>query len=400
MNTDFHPDVTRFPKELTLMLMLLNLEEGESVLPGNVDRLEEIDWNYFIELARHHRIFPIVYLKLRRSHITWIPPHVVQTLYRDYKVNTMLMLQLSAEMGLISKLFAESGIRTLVLKGPVLAEELYGDISLRTSGDLDILLPIQDLARAEELLERLGYVKDDYIQTVLNDWKWRHHHCTFYHQQKNIKIELHWRLSPGPGKEPRFNVLWERKRISTISGHPVYYLGREDLFLFLAAHGARHGWSRLRWLADMDLIARQRQLDWSKLMQLLRKHHLVHIGAQALILASQLLNTPLTSDMQSITSRQRPHRLAQDALFYIRQMVNLHTNPVPDDVSRYHSSHVKSLMSSHQKLLFTVSLLYPYPLDAEMLPLPRSLHFIYFLFRPILCIWRQVKKHALQKGGV
>ena len=108
-------------------------------------------------------------------------------------------------------------------------------------------------------------MKDDYIVKVLNDWKWRHHHITYFHPQKKIKLEVHWRLNPGPGKEPCFNELWERKRISSLTSFPVYFLGREDLFLFLVSHGARHGWSRLRWLVDIHQLVKQ-ELDWSKLI--------------------------------------------------------------------------------------------------------------------------------------
>ena len=144
----------------------------------------------------------------------------------------------------ICKLFNENQIDSIVLKGPVLAIDLYGDLSLRTSADLDILIPITELDKVDQLLIEMGYEKEDYIDTILNDWTWRHHHFTYFHSQKGVKCEIHWRLHPGPGKEPSFNELWSRKRISSLTSYPIYYLGREDLFLFLVAHGARHGWSR------------------------------------------------------------------------------------------------------------------------------------------------------------
>ena len=50
---------------------------------------------------------------------------------------------------------------------------------------------------------------------------------------KKNKLEIHWRLNPGPGKEPNFSELWERKRISILTKNYLYFLGREDLFLFL-----------------------------------------------------------------------------------------------------------------------------------------------------------------------
>ncbi|MNI20322.1 hypothetical protein D3C73_737980 [compost metagenome] len=394
MDNDFHLDLSRFPKELTLLLSLLKPEEGEPLLSNSNEPFGDIDWDQFLKLAMHHRVYPVLYRKLQNIYKPWIPESVVQTLRKAYQKNTFQMLQLCGEMEYLSKLFSDSNIRSLILKGPVLAADLYGDISLRTSGDLDILVPIRDLEHTEELLVRLGYEKDEYIQTVLNDWKWRHHHVTFFHVQKGIKVEIHWRLGPGPGKEPDFNELWSRKRNSTIGNSSVYYLGREHLFLFLVSHGARHGWSRLRWLMDIDRISKQ-GLNYEFLLLLLKKYQLLHIGAQAIVLASQLLYTPLAAEMKSISTDKRTRRLAQDAIFYIHQMVNLHTYPVPEDVAKYHKRHLFSLMSSQHKVLFIMSFFYPYAEDAQTLTLPKSLHFLYFPLRPLIWAWRKTKKKAL-----
>jgi hypothetical protein len=76
-------------------------------------------------------------------------------------------------------------------------------------------------------------------------------------------------------------------------------------------------------------------------------------------------------------------------------MINLHTDPVPEEVLAYHSRHLFSLMSNQQKILFIMSQLYPYPIDAKTLPLPKFLHFLYFPLRPFLCLWRKTKKLAL-----
>lgn len=398
MGIDCHLDVSLFPKELKLLLSLIGREDTTSSLFHSQEQLADINWERFLKLTQHHRVYPVLSAKLQKTKPAWIPLYVIEALHKGYHWNTFQMLHLSAEMEHVSKLFAASQIQILILKGPILAADLYGDISLRTSGDLDILLPLEDLKYAQALLEDLGYVQDDYIQTVLNDWKWRHHHITFFHPNKKIKLEIHWRLGPGPGKEPSFHDLWERKRISTMTNNPIYYLGREDLFLFLASHGARHGWSRLRWLVDMDRMVQQ-PIDWTKLIRLLAQYNQLHIGAQALVLVSQLLNVPLTAEMQAISERKRGKRLAQDALFYIRQMVNLHSYPIPIEVSRYHKHHLFSLMSYQHKMLFILSFLYPYPEDADTLPLPHRLHFLYFVLRPLLWAWRKTKKNVVSKEG-
>lgn len=391
MDNSFSLDLALLPKELRFLLEMMKVGNDNSLL---INSMTNIDWNRFLELARHHRVYPLLYKKLKEIDEKLVPPYVVQSLYEEYHKNTFRMLHLSGETECLSRLFTESKIRTLFLKGPVLGFELYGDISNRTSADIDILIPINDLDHMEEILLKIGYEKNDYILSVLNDWKWRHHHATYFHPNKRIKIEIHWRLNPGPAKEPSFDELWERRRISSLTSYPVYFLGREDLFLFLVTHGARHGWSRLRWLADIDQIV-SKGLDWKALILLLKKFQYLHVGGQALILVSQLLNTTIIAEINSLTVGIRSRRLAQDALFYFKKMVNLHTNPIPEEVARYHRWHLFSLMSNQQKLLFIMSFLYPYPEDAEILPLPEKLHFLYFPLRPLLWIWRKTRKYAL-----
>ncbi|MGZ7151691.1 nucleotidyltransferase domain-containing protein [Bacillus sp. BC08] len=394
MEKDFGLNVEFMSKELKLLFAILKLQDDETVQTYSNEWFSDIDWEVFLEQAVHHRVYPVIYQKLKQVDEELIPSHIVQTLNRKYKKNTFQMLYLSAEMERINKLCNENEIRMIFLKGPVLSQDLYGDISLRTSCDLDVLIPMQNLEKVEMLLLEQGYVKDDYIQTILNDWKWRHHHITFFHPTKQIKLEIHWRLNPGPGKEPGFEELWGRKRKSNLTSNSVYMLGKEDLFLFLVSHGARHGWSRLRWLVDIKKIVDQ-ELNWSEIHKLMRKYQMRHLGGQALILAAQLLGVRLDERMMELVAKKHSKQLAQEALFYFKQMINLHTDPVPEEVFIYHSRYLFSLMSNQQKILYIMSQLYPYPIDAKTLPLPKFLHFLYFPLRPFLCLWRKTKKLAL-----
>ncbi|RIX52631.1 Renal dipeptidase [Paenibacillus nanensis] len=391
MNNDVSVHIGDFSQELRLLLALLEMEEGAGMTFEQWELLQEADWHAFIELARHHRVFPTIHRKLQELKTPHIPLFVSGLFQRDYYRNTLQMLALSGEMEQLSSRFAEEGIRALFLKGPVIAADLYGDVSLRTSCDLDLLVPMDRLARTEELLAGLGYEKDDYIDSVLNDWKWRHHHLTFHHPSKGIKVEVHWRLNPSPSKEPGFEELWSRRRVSSLISRPIFYLGREDLFLFLVSHGARHGWSRLRWLLDMKKLMNQ-SLDWEKLTRLLKKHHYLHIGGQALFLAARLLAAPLREEMRPLLASRKAEWLAEDSMFYIKRMINLHTPPLPKDVTRYHRQYLFALMSNRQKLLHIASFLYPYPEDAKTLPLPVKLHFLYFPLRPFLWAARKMFK--------
>jgi len=382
-------DIEALPKEMKLMLLMLSSEHPEELEEKHRDLLEQTDWNLFIELARHHRVFPTLNKKLQDMESTIIPTFVISLFKRDYSRNTFLMLALSGEIEQLAKQMGRMGIRTLFLKGPVIAADLYGDVSLRTSSDLDILIPIEKLDEAEQLLISHGYEKDDYIVSVLNDWRWRHHHTSFKHPKTGVKVELHWRLNPGPAREPSFDELWERRQQSSLINHPVYYLGREDLFMFLVTHGARHGWSRLRWILDIKQLVKQ-SMNWSVLEQLMEKYHYTHLAGQALLLIHKLLAESLRQEMKSMTDRRQAQKLANGTLFYLERMVNLHSIPLPEDVENYHKRYAIQMLSLRHKWLYLLSLMHPFPEDIDTLPLPKPLHILYFPLRPFLWAWRKL----------
>ncbi|GAF65385.1 hypothetical protein BTS2_2283 [Bacillus sp. TS-2] len=371
-------------KELLYMINLLIDSQKHSYV--------NLNWNEFLAYAMHHRVYPLLHSKMKER-TEPIPEHVRHSIFLDYKQNVFQMLRLSAEMNYINEILVKQKINSLFLKGPVLAEELYGDLSLRTSSDIDLLIPLKDLKTAEKLLIDSGYEKDDYIQTVLNDWRWRHHHVTYFHPTKKIKVELHWRLHPGPGKEQKFEQLWERRRKSQNIGSAIYLLGREDLFLFLTVHGARHGWSRLRWLLDIHYLI-EKELNWKILLELFKTYSNPHIGGQVFILLSQLFHIKITNEMKPFISK-KAIKLADEALYYQVNRVHLHTIPLPIEVANYHKMHVVRLRSFKQAALYYLSTLHPFPEDAQTLPLPTSLHFLYFPLRPFLWIWRKSRKLVL-----
>lgn len=383
-------NLSPLPIELKLLLDLLN---NNLVDTTNVYKNIDIDWNHFLQLAFHHRLYPILYKKLHKEKNQWIPSSVIQQLKNSYEKNTFRMLSLFAEMEELNQVLQSNGMSALFLKGPLLAKDLYEDLSSRTCGDLDVLIPFRDLQAVDNLLVQLGYKKDEYIKTLLGDWKWRHHHFTYFHKEKGTKVEIHWRLNPAPSKEPMFEDLWKRKRQFVLKDKPIHYLGEEDLFLFLVTHGARHGWSRLRWLMDIHKIL-DKELDWEGIKKNLHSFQSAKLAGQSLILSNSLFNTEIPNEVKDLTSKRQSIQLAQDAVFYLERMVSLHNEPVPIEISKFHARHLFSLMSIQQKVLHLLSILHPFYTDAEILPLPKKLHFLYFPLRPFLLLWKRKSKHV------
>ncbi|KRF60804.1 hypothetical protein ASG99_07660 [Bacillus sp. Soil768D1] len=416
MKNNYDIDLSIMPKEFRLIVEIMKMENDKSTVSFNSKLLTDIDWELFLQLTRHHRVYPLIYSKLKKLDEKWIPSHVIQTLYQEFKENTLQMLLLSGEMEQVSKIFIEHQIRILFLKGPVIAADLYGDISLRTSKDLDILISINDLEKADKLLINLGYNKV-VVPTAMTHWKWREHHISYIHPKKLINIEVHWRLHPAPSNEPIFNDLWERKRTSTLTTYPVFFFSEEDLYLYLVAHGSRHGWFRLRWLIDIDKIVKK-SIHLKRSDNPLKIYQYQHLGKQAhhleshaLILASTLLNTPIGEEMETITVGQRSRSLIRMSLFYINEMAHLQTTNPENDLAKYNKRYLLSLVSNIkktfivnryqfllkannlQKLMFIITLFFfPSSFDVESFKLPKHLQFLYFPLRPFIWAWRKTKK--------
>jgi len=380
---------TNQSKELHFLLTLLREENtSEEIIP-----LKELDWNHFLELVKHHRVCPLIYIKLKDTPDA-VPSHVIEVLLQEYKKNTFKMLQLSGEMEALDKIFNENNIETLFLKGPPVAYDLFKNISLRMSKDLDILVREEELEKAESILLSLGYEKEE-IPTVLNEIKWRHHHIAYYHPKKKIQVEVHWRLHPRSMKRTRFEELWNGKRESQLTKHPISFMGTEDLLLYLISHGARHGWFRLRWLKDIDQMVRNKDINYVRFKALAIKHQQKHLVGQAFQLATLLFQTPVHEELQDIVNTRRVNRLAEKAMPYIKEMVQLHVHPQPKNLGKSYKNYLFSIKTKRQKCKFFIISFYPNPLDERTFRLPKSLYFLYFLLRPFLWSWRKLKKPVL-----
>ncbi|HEF7294281.1 TPA: nucleotidyltransferase family protein [Bacillus cereus] len=382
MDNNFKLDLTLLSKELKLLLELMKEENEENIQRNKEELFTVIDWDHFLQLTKHHRVYPLIYMRLKSMDKSLVPKEVIETLYEEYKRNTVQMIQLSAEMDRVSKLFTENSIRILFLKGPVIAHEIYGDISLRTSKDLDILVQEIDLEKAEGLLFSLGYKREE-VPTILNEKKWRHYHVLYYHSKIGMQIEIHWRTQPVSMREPSFNELWERKRTSSLTGSTIFFLGEEDLFLYLVSHGARHGWVRLRWLKDIDQMIRN-GINFEKIHPLLKKYKYHLVMDQTIVLSTQLLQTPVYKEIQRRVEGKKSKILAEKAYLYIRD----------EKFRTIDMSYPLLFRGVRKKCVFIAVLFYPTYKDAEVLNLPKSLHFLYFPLRPFLWAWRKIKRYV------
>ena len=116
----------------------------------------QVHWNALLSLAEHHGVAPLFAQSLL-SFADRIPAEALITLKQGYQANLHKALRLSSEFVRIADRLSQAGIEFIPYKGLALAETVYGDIALRQSGDIDLLIHATDLKRVREAVKELGY---------------------------------------------------------------------------------------------------------------------------------------------------------------------------------------------------------------------------------------------------
>jgi len=215
--------------------------------------------------------------------------------------------------------------------------------------------------------------------------------------QKGITIEIQWKLHNYSLNEPNFEELWNKKRTKVIGNYPIHCLGKEDLFFYLIAHGARHGWFRLRWLLDIHQFM-TKQVNVESIPGTLNKYHYRHLlwGSdylgQTLILASMLFQTPINNAMKTATERNGARKLAKKTLIHLSRQAQLKFSPSEEYLDKSLGRYIFSIEPKKQKVISISLLFHPTTSDIETLKLPKSLRFMYGPLRPFLGVWRKTRK--------
>jgi hypothetical protein len=217
------------------------------------------NWQALFELARVWEVEPVAFSNLCSADCDAIPVAVRKAASKGSQQARALALAGSLGVVEIVQRLEARGISVIVLKGPAVAIAAYGDASLRSFADADLLVPKESISKATQLLKDLGYrphYRDTDEPTLI-----AHQHALEL-SQGGRKVELHWALM---SRHLKFDVdvqaLWSAARRVECAGSTITVLAPHHLFLFICAHGAKHMWERVRWISDVVQLADRLTVD-------------------------------------------------------------------------------------------------------------------------------------------
>lgn len=258
--------------------------------------LSRIDWDRFLASAEVHGVSALVCSGLKRS--SWrgsVPPAVTHRLSTCSLQIAKKSLYLSARLLAIVERLQSKRIAALPFKGPALALRAYGDLTLRDSCDLDLLIKAEDLEQAVATLVEAGFQLPCPLTARRYQWLRKYEFELGLVGPDGLRLELHWEALPHYfGIRLCSAGVWDRTTYTSIAGAAVQELSAEDLLLFLSLHAGKHFWDRLVWLCDIDRLLRKKaSLDWEYLRESSRKLHIERFLSTTLYLVRELFGTEL-----------------------------------------------------------------------------------------------------------
>jgi putative nucleotidyltransferase-like protein len=261
------------------------------------------DWSATIKLASAHGVAAYLRQSLERAGV--MLPADASAALRGTSIGAVAhVLSLTAQLERISQLFARIQIPVIVLKGPALAATIYPAASLRPYGDLDLTVHKGDEERAAAALVRLGLVE---VPFEVEEARRAHadhgaeegFHRLFIKEPENLLVELHvdpLQLGLRPVCEPG---RWERA-LPIPKVNWTRMLSLEDQLVQLSVHALKHGFSRLIWLKDIELILAKGELNWELVQDVAR---LEGVGASvwySVHLAARLLGFAVPTELRRL----------------------------------------------------------------------------------------------------
>ena len=354
----------------------------------------DIDWQVIHALIERHHLIPTVYRSLSTHAADYVPQPVLAGLKDRAEQNRRRILQLLVELGHISQWFEQHGILVCTLKGPLLSQRLFGDVSLRTSTDLDLLVPLNSLAQADTLLlehgcQRVfpaGSLTPRQQRVLQQEW----YNYTYFLPGPRIFIELHWTIAPPDLVAPQaVEQMFSRLQPLPQFGGQLFELAEEDLPVYLLVHGSKHNWVRLKWLVDFTAwLRRASKADWQALQERMAELGLQRSLGQGAWLADNMLATPPPGALVVPGAQHAQiQRLARRSLKAILDQ-NYRGGEFGKLQRIKHVLNVMHLKSGLRYKWDTLRRLWVLPTDWQDAPLPDALFPLYGLLRPFLWLRR------------
>jgi hypothetical protein len=241
----------------------------------------------------------------------------------------------------------QAGIAYILVKGPVLTQQIYDEPGQRRFFDLDLIVGATEVDAAERALERLGYHLwgvERYLRFTARNAadlargaqamraalrRVGNQRSLVTAGHRLLPIDLHWHLMPHGRMRAEASALWSETQRTAIGGVEVDVLAPEAALL----HLAMHAWCNRPWdfallhLVDCAWALQRLRVDWRKLLDLARRWGALGDLQRALHAIQAVLGVVPPQDLIGTDAAFPPRSFARLATAEV--LVDQHALPEP-----------------------------------------------------------------------
>jgi len=277
------------------------VREPDDLQPRELGQIAQVvqDWHAVADLAARHGVVGYVRQAVARDGVP-LPSFAAEALRNAALAQIGHVARLDAALGRVLSALEGARVPVIVLKGPVLSRLVYPEPALRPYSDLDLTVRDADEQAAVAALLGCGLAEVPHGAEVERLTHAHHvHGGTAFHRVflapgGGVMVELH--LDPlQMGLRPTHEAArWSRAEpVAALPG--ALMLGLDDQIIQLSVHAHKHGFNRLIWLKDIDLLMRAHAdtLDWPAVRAAADAEGLTNSLWYTLALAAAVLATPV-----------------------------------------------------------------------------------------------------------
>lgn len=387
----------------------------QTAMPTSLDALIEkqsVNWQEVALLSKLHRIRPVVFRILMESKA---PATIKEQLKRELQINAIQNFKIAAETERLIGLLGKSNITAIPYKGVAYSKQFYGDISMRESSDIDLVINKGDLPKTFDVFEKESYRASDktkFKKLGHEGYMAQENELRFdktESETNQFHVELHYMIT-----NPRFGApaITNHFDLSTTiaselnAGNARFLLPIEHFRAITLHHLLHDGLEYLKIFVDLAVGVKKLSGQYTSATK-----------------DQPLTNQPTNISLGSLNTSYRTNVLfiAMDKLFGVgdaaiknktleeeqiaNQFLQFNLNST---VGRYKPHKVLSLLNHYKRTIrnraalirdprdrrqfavtFWGNLFTPQQADEKAVPLPRWLKPFYFIIRPIRILLRK-----------
>ena len=367
-------------KEINFIIDCLRSYPKTNEIPTDIYSKYNLDWEKVTRLAIKHKVIPQTYPILK---LTNAPNTIIDKIKKYLVTYNKEVTLIENELFKITDILNNKSIEHIVIKGYELAKNYYKQINEREFSDIDLLIKKENLASINNILLKLGYnpkkklTKKQHISELKSQYS-----VTYINKKTNLEIDLHWHVAQIQFRY-KFNQTilfnsYQKKEINNLSP--------ENNLLFLSIHGAKENWDQLKLLLDLKMIISNQNLDWDYIIRTANEFHMKQILLISLLSCKTILKVKLPDNIQKLINNN-----------IIRSQVSIITDNISNNVELNEWEAFCFQLKIRDKIINKIKFIYynlsiPHEEDWEIIKIPDSLFFLYYIFKPLKTIYKAINK--------